>query len=178
MLVCSVDNFRLVRINKPANLCVVVSRIEVVEARFGIVVVTAIAEWVIRAESRSKRTGHGKNVATRVIFIRNNGLSRGVQYWNYVSLKISSEEIIVAAVTKSDNRACFVVIEQYLFAVPFFSDYRWACKNIRGRYSVDGLLLCKNLYNQNATPRKFLFNPNPFSAFFFFLFLIIFSWFF
>ena len=37
-------------------------------------------------------------------------------------------------------------------------------------YAVDGLLLCKNLYNQNATPRKFLFNPNPFSVFYSFYF--------
>ena len=44
---------RVVRIDEPADLCVVVSRIEVVEARFGIVVITSVTERVVRAERRS-----------------------------------------------------------------------------------------------------------------------------
>ena len=109
MLVCSVDNLRLVRINKSANLCVVVSRIEVVEARFGIVVVTAIAERVVRAEGRSKRTGHGKNVAPRVVGIFDNDLSGGGQNCENIASEILAEIIIFAAVSNAENAAVFVI---------------------------------------------------------------------
>ena len=55
-----------IRINKPANLCVVVSRIEVVEARFGIVVITSVTERVVRAEGGRESACDGKNVAVKI----------------------------------------------------------------------------------------------------------------
>ena len=109
MLVCSVDNFRLVRINKPANLCVVVSRIEVVEARFGIVVITSVTERVIRTESRSKRTVHGKNIAPRVVGILDNNLARGGQNCENIAAEVLAEIVIFAAVSNAENAAVFVI---------------------------------------------------------------------
>ena len=164
-----------IRINKPANLCVVVSRIEVVEARFGIVVVTAIAERVIRAESRSKRTGYGKNIAPRVVRIFYHDFARSIQDSENVVAEVLAEIVVFAAVSNAENAAVFVIEIRLNGSVSVFAYYLRAVKLARRSYAVDCLLLCKNLYNQNATPRKFLYNPNPFSAFFFFLFLIIFS---
>ena len=98
-----------IRINKPANLCVVVSRIEVVEARFGIVVVTAIAEWVIRAESRSKRTVHGKNIAPRVVRIFYHDFARSIQNCENVVAEVLAEIVVFAAVSNAENAAVFVI---------------------------------------------------------------------
>ena len=177
MLVCSVNNLRLVRINKPANLCVVVSRIEVVEARFGIVVITSVTERVVRAERRSHWAACREYISPRVILVSNDNFTGSIQYRDYIAVNGSAEEIIVSVITKTDYRTRLVIILNNV-SVAVFAYYLRAVKLVSRSYAVDGLLLCKNLYNQNATPRKFLFTPNPFSAFFFFLFLIIFSWFF
>ena len=166
MLVCSVNNLWLVRIDEPTNLCVVVSRIEVVEAALVVVIIPAIAEWVIRAESRSKRTGHGKNIAPRVVGIFDNNLARGGQNCENIASEVLAEIVIFAAVNYSENASVFVIEIRLNGSVSVFAYYLRAVKLERRRYSVDCLLLCKNLYNQNATPRKFLFNPNPFSDLF------------
>ena len=107
MLVCSVDNFRLVRINKPANLCVVVSRIEVVEAALGVIVVTAIAERVVRAEGGREGAGHGKNVAPRVVRIFYHDFARGGQNCENISAEVLAEIIVFAAVNYSENACGF-----------------------------------------------------------------------
>ena len=128
MLVCSVDNFRLVRINKPANLCVVVSRIEVVEARFGIVVITSVTERVIRAESRSKRTGHGKNIAPRVVGIFDNDLARGGQNCENIAAEVLAEIVVFAAVNYSENASVFVIEIRLNGSVSVFAYYLRAVK--------------------------------------------------
>lgn len=166
MLVCSVNNLRLVRIDEPANRCVVVSRIEVVEARFGIVVITSVTERVVRAEGGSEGAGDGKNVAPRVVGIFDNDLARGGQNCENIAAEVLAEIVIFAAVNYSENASVFVIEIRLNGSVSVFAYYLRAVKLERRRYSVDCLLLCKNLYNQNATPRKFLFNPNPFSDLF------------
>ena len=123
MLVCSVNNLRLVRIDEPADLCVVVSRIEVVEARFGIVVVTAIAERVVRAESRSKRAGHGKNIAPRVVGIFDNDLARGGQNCENIAAEVLAEIVIFAAVSNAENAAVFVIEIRLNGSVSVFAYY-------------------------------------------------------
>ena len=148
---------------------------QIVEARLVVVVVTAIAERVIRAESRSKRTGYGKNIAPRVVRIFYHDFARSIQDSENVVAEVLAEIVVFAAVSNAENAAVFVIEIRLNGSVSVFAYYLRAVKLERRSYAVDCLLLCKNLYNQNATPRKFLYNPNPFSAFFFFLFLIIFS---
>ena len=123
MLVCSVNNLRLVRIDEPANLCVVVSRIEVVEARFGIVVVTAIAERVVRAEGGSEGAGDGKNVAPRVVGIFDNNLARGGQNCENIAAEVLAEIVIFAAVSNAENASVFVIEIRLNHAVSVFTDY-------------------------------------------------------
>ena len=155
-----------IRINKSANLCVVVSRIEVVEAALAVVIIPAIAERVRDTEGGSKRTGYGKNVAPRVVRIFYHDFARSIQNSENVVAEVLAEIVVFAAVNYFENASVFVIEIRLNRAVSVFAYYLRACKDIRGRYSVDCLLLCKNLYNQNATPRKFLFNPNPFSNIF------------
>ena len=109
MLVCSVDNLRLVRINKSANLCVVVSRIEVVEARFGIVVITSVTERVVRAEGGREGAGHGKNVAPRVVRIFYHDFARSIQNCENVVAEVLAEIVVFAAVSNAENAAVFVI---------------------------------------------------------------------
>ena len=109
MLVCSVNNLRLVRIDEPANLCVVVSRIEVVEARFGIVVITSVTERVVRAEGGRESACDGKNVAPRVVGIFDNDLAGGGQNCENIAAEVLAEIVIFAAVSNAENAAVFVI---------------------------------------------------------------------
>ena len=109
MLVCSVNNLRLVRIDEPADLCVVVSRIEVVEARFGIVVITSVTERVVRAEGGRESACDGKNVAPRVVGIFDNDLARGGQNCENIAAEVLAEIVIFAAVSNAENAAVFVI---------------------------------------------------------------------
>ena len=123
MLVCSVNNLRLVRIDEPADLCVVVSRIEIVEAALGVVIVTAIAERVIRTESRSKRTGHGKNIAPRVVRIFYHDFARSIQNCENVVAEVLAEIVVFAAVSNAENAAVFVIEIRLNRAVSVFAYY-------------------------------------------------------
>ena len=123
MLVCSVNNLRLVRIDEPTNLCVVVSRIEVVEAALVVVIIPAIAEWVIRAESRSKRTGYGKNIAPRVVRIFYHDFARSIQNCKNVVAEILAEIVVFAAVSNAENTTVFVIEIRLNGSVSVFAYY-------------------------------------------------------
>ena len=128
-----------IRINKPANLCVVVSRIEVVEARFGIVVVTAIAERVVRAEGGRESACDGKNVAPRVVGIFDNDLARGGQNCENIASEVLAEIVIFAAVSNAENAAVFVIEIRLNGSVSVFAYYLRAVELVSRSYSVDGL---------------------------------------
>ena len=122
------------------NLRVEVTWVEIIEPGFRIVVITSVSERVIYSERRSHRARYGQNVAPRIIFIRNNGLSRRVQYGDYISLKISSEEIIVSVITEPYNGIRLIIIILNYISVTVFADDLWAVKLICRCYTVDSLV--------------------------------------
>ena len=100
-----------VRINKPASHGVVVAGIEVIEPGFGVVVIAAVAEGVVHADSACGRAGDGNTCAPCVgVGILHYKLSVGVVNSRYVTLKILAEDVIEAVDTHTDGSAVLVVI--------------------------------------------------------------------
>ena len=98
-------------INKPASDGVVVTGVEVIEAALGIVVIAAVAEGVVHADSACGRAGNGDTGAPCVgVGILHYKISRGVINSRYVALEILSEDVIEAVYTHAHGSTVFVVI--------------------------------------------------------------------
>lgn len=101
----------LIRINKPTSHGVVVTGVEVIEAALGVVVISAVAEGVVHADSRRLRAGNGNARAPCVgIGILHYKLSVGVINSRYISLKILAEDVIEAVYTHAHGSTVLVVI--------------------------------------------------------------------
>ena len=94
-----------------------------VEARFGIVVITSVTERVVRAEGGREGAGHGKNVAPRVVGIFDNNLARGGQNCKNIAAEVLAEIIVFAAVSNAENAAVFVIEIRLNRAVSVFAYY-------------------------------------------------------
>ena len=110
-----------VGVNKATDCGVVISCLEIVQARFGVVVVvTAIAERVCGAhlEPTVGRVIHLKNVAPSVVYIFDKttecvvvGSVFRAPDFNYIALKILLVKIIVSEVVHSDGASRRVIEE-------------------------------------------------------------------
>ena len=101
-------------INKPASYGVVVAGVEVIEAAFGVVVIAAVAEGVVHADSRRLRAGNGNARAPCVsIGILHYKLSVGVINSRYIPLEILAEYVIEAVYPHAHGSAVLVVIVPY-----------------------------------------------------------------
>ena len=111
-----------VRINKPASDGVVVTGVEVIEAALGVVVIAAVAEGVVHADSACGRAGNGNARAPCVgIGILHYKLSRGVVNSRYIPLKIFAEDVIEAVYTHTYGSTVFVIIVPYDGVVLFLA---------------------------------------------------------
>ena len=80
---------RIIRINPPTNLRIVITAGYIIEPGFGIVVVTAIAERVVRAKCSCQGAGGGYQLATRIINIFYHTHAAFVYKANYIILAVS-----------------------------------------------------------------------------------------
>ena len=111
-----------VGINKPASGGVVVTGVEVIEAGFGVVVIAAVAEGVVHADSACGRAGNGNARAPCVgIGILHYKLSRGVVNSRYIPLKILAEDVIEAVYPHTYGSTVLVVIVPYDGVVLFLT---------------------------------------------------------
>ena len=100
-----------VSINKPASDGVVVTGVEVIKSGFGVVVIAAVAEGVVHADSACGRAGNGNACAPCVgVGILHYKLIRGVVNSRYVALEILAEDVIEAVYTHTHGSAALVVI--------------------------------------------------------------------
>ena len=109
-------------INKPTSDGIIVAGIEVVEAAFGIVVIAAVVEGVVHADSACGRAGSGNACAPCVgVGILHYKLIRGVVNSRYVALEILVEDVIEAVYPHAHGSAVLVVIVPYDGVVLFLA---------------------------------------------------------
>ena len=111
-----------VRINKSANLRVVVTGVEIIEPGFRIVVITSVSERVIYSERRSHRARYGQNVAPRIVGISDNNRAGSIQYRKNVVTEIFTEIIVRAVIYYAENASAFVVEILLNRSVAVFAD--------------------------------------------------------
>ena len=97
-----------VRIKEPANLGIIVSALQVVQACFRIEVVPPVAEWVCICHC----AGSGKDVAPAVVGVLRYDIAIGsIGYGNNIPLQISCVDICFRSVIEPYKHTAFVVEE-------------------------------------------------------------------
>ena len=111
-----------VGINKPTSDGVVVAGVEVIKSGFGIVVIAAVAEGVVHADSACGRAGNGNARAPCVgIGILHYKLSRGVVNSRYIPLEVFAEDVVEAVYTHAHGSTVLIVIVPYDGVVLFLA---------------------------------------------------------
>ena len=77
-----------VRIQESAGVWVVVSALEVVQLRFGVVDIAPVAEGVVGAQGGCQGAGDGEGLAPGVIGVGNHRASRSVQDGRHIPLQV------------------------------------------------------------------------------------------
>ena len=147
----AVGVYRTIRIKESAYIGIVVSAVEVIEAGFGIVVVTSVTERVIYADSISAGPGGREYTPPCIIDIRYNAGPVGVVDTDYVSLDVGNEQVVIFRYDRSvvcimtytyRLTGCIVNIHHEMAGVsfgPFLVKYLRSRKVIYMLYSVYSL---------------------------------------
>ena len=101
--------------DEAANFWVVVAGGEIVEAGFGIVVVTAITERVVRAKCSCQGAGGGYQLAPRIVDIFYHTHAAFVHKANYIILAVSQIIVLRAVVVHGYCLTVGIVAEQQRF---------------------------------------------------------------
>ena len=96
-------------------LRVVVTRLQVVEAGFGIVIVATIPERVDSAQGACHGTCHRQDIAPCIVLVLHNGAAHGVDNSYHVTLEILDVRVFCSVVLRTGDTG-FVVGEQNLHA--------------------------------------------------------------
>lgn len=100
-----------VRIEKSADLGVIVSGLEVIEASFGVVDVAPVAEGVVTAQGRPTRAGAAGGVAPSVVGIRYYRITICVQDGDNITLEVYGVEVCCAIKVHSQGRAQSIITD-------------------------------------------------------------------
>ena len=106
-----------VRIDKPTPPRVIVPALQIVQPRFRVVDVSAVAQGVLFAEGGGQRAGGGQRVAPCVVGVGHNARAAGGDETGHVALRVLDVEIL-RAVAVHGQRAGRVVGKVQLIAAP------------------------------------------------------------
>ena len=106
-----------IRIDKPAPPRVIVPALQIVQPRFRVVDVPAVAQGVLFAEGGCQRAGCGQRVAPCVVGVGHDAHAAGADKTGHVALCVLDVEIL-RAVAVHGQRAGRVVGEVQLIAAP------------------------------------------------------------
>ena len=106
-----------IRIDKPAPRRVIVPALQIIQPRFRVVDVSAVAQRVLFAEGARQRAGGGQRVAPCVVGVGHDARAAGADKAGHVALRVLDVEIL-RAVAVHGQRAGRVVGEVQLIAAP------------------------------------------------------------
>lgn len=109
-------------IQEPADLGVVVTALQVVEPRLGVVDITTVTEGVQGTESACQGFGNSEAFAPAIVSIFYYGVVAAVNQADDVALPIADIVVIGAVVVHGDHVAVCVVAEQELVAARHLRD--------------------------------------------------------
>ena len=99
-----------IRINKPTPPWVIVPALQIVQPRFRVVDVSAVAQRVLCAEGGGQRAGGGQRIAPCVVGVGHDARAAGADEAGHVALRVLDVEVI-RAVAVHGQRAGRVVGE-------------------------------------------------------------------
>ena len=106
-----------IRIDKPTPPRVIIPALQIVQPRFRVVNVSAVAQRVLCAEGGGQRAGGGQQIAPCVVGVGHNARTAGIDEAGHVALCVLDVEILRAVVVHG-QRAGRVVGEVQLIAAP------------------------------------------------------------
>ena len=106
-----------IRIDKPAPPRVIIPALQIVQPRFRVVDVSAVAQRVLCAEGCCHRAGGGQRVAPCVVGVGHDARAAGIDKAGHVALRVLDIEIL-RAVAVHGQRAGRIVGEVQLIAAP------------------------------------------------------------
>ena len=109
--------YRIIRIDKPAPLRVIVPALQIVQPRFRVVDVSAVAQGILFAEGGGQRAGGGQRIAPCVVGVGHDARAAGADETGHIALCVPDVEILRAVVVHG-QRAGRVVGEVQLIAAP------------------------------------------------------------
>ncbi len=127
-----------VRIDKSAPRRVIVPALQIVQPRFRVVDVSAVAQGVLCAEGGGQRAGGGQQIAPCVVGVGHNARTAGIDEAGHVALCVLDVEVLRAVVVHG-QRAGRVVGKVQLIAVPRQLHQLVAQIMVIVRRAVDGL---------------------------------------
>ena len=106
-----------VRIDKPAPPRVIIPALQIVQPRFRVVDVSAVAQRVLLTEGCCHRAGGGQQIAPCVVGVGHDARAAGADKAGHVALRVLDVEIL-RAVAVHGQRAGRIVGEVQLIAAP------------------------------------------------------------
>ena len=106
-----------IRIDKPTPPRVIIPALQIVQPRFRVVNVSAVAQGVLFAEGARHRAGGGQRIAPCVVGVGHDARAAGIDEAGHVALCVLDVEIL-RAVAVHGQRAGRVVGEVQLIAAP------------------------------------------------------------
>ena len=106
-----------VRIDKPTPPRVIIPALQIVQPRFRVVDIPAVAQRVDRTERRCHCTGGGQQIAPCVVGVGHDARAAGADKTGHVALRVLDVEVLRAVVVHG-QRAGRVVGEVQLIAAP------------------------------------------------------------
>ena len=106
-----------IRIDKSAPRRVIIPALQIVQPRFRVVDVSAVAQGVLFAEGGCQRAGGGQRVAPCVVGVGHDARAAGGDETGHVALRVLDVEILRAVVVHG-RRADFVIGEVHSVVVP------------------------------------------------------------
>ena len=106
-----------IRIDKPAPTRVIIPALQIVQPRFRVVDIAAVAERVGCAEGGGQRAGGGQRIAPCVVGVGHDARAAGGDEAGHVALRVLDVEIL-RAVAVHGQRTDFVIGEVHSVVVP------------------------------------------------------------
>ena len=127
-----------IRIDKPTPPRIIIPALQIIQPRFRVVDVSAVAQGVLFAEGGCQRAGCGQRVAPCVVGVAHNARAAGADKTGHVALRVLDVEIL-RAVAVHGQRAGRVVGEVQFIAAPRQLHQLVAQIMVIMRRAVDGL---------------------------------------
>ena len=158
-----------IRIDKPPHFRIIIPAVEVVQSRFGVIIVSAVTERVDCTESIGMASGNRKDLSIRPICVFDNFISRFIQQRKHIAVLITQIKRLCIAVGHAVGVAVRVIIKvDRLTYTGLLKKHLRAVHHISGRSAVYrfpcadpvGVALCVCPRRDDSTRAYTQFNLN------------------